>query len=205
MDYPQDACFEVRAALPLFVGEDLEREELAAVEAHLASCPACEELHARARSARQVLTECRAAADAAPAPDLWDGVRVALRDEGILAPAGPRPLETPAPIRRPRLLPVGLVSAAAAVVCAFLLASAFEGGATTTTSPLAFSPTEGGVPTDATPVRHQTRGRLRYVGEEGDAMYPRARELRAEQGLVAPTSATEQPSLVQPAGLRRDR
>lgn len=207
MEYPRDACLEVRAALPLFVGRDLESEELNAVEDHLAGCPACQEVHGRARTARGVLLEHRVGT----APDLWTGVRTALRDEGRLAPVGPVPADTPpadtAAARRRfplRLVPVGGLSAAAAVLFAFLLAGSMG---STSSEPLASTPGpaenlgRGGAVSGAVPVDHRQGGLRPVLGDE-EPMYRRARELRAEQGVVVPRSHAPR-STWSPAGLRR--
>lgn len=201
MDYPQDTCFEVRAALPLYVGQDLEHEELRAVAEHLADCPACEELHARARDARLVLSDRRDELDAAPVPDLWSDVRVQLRDEGLLAPIGPRSLKAAAePLSvagRRHFLVVGMASAAAAILCTFLLTGGFQSGGAAGNDPLAggdsgaLVDSGSGAPVSATtPVVHPVSSdKLRRATSPEEALYPRAREMRAEQGLAAPEGA----------------
>ena len=151
MESLPENCNDVRALLPLFVGEDLETSEVLAVRAHLDGCAACAADFERARSARGALIEeCRRSAEAtAVAPqmdDLWGGVRAVLLEEGLIrtslvassssdaqplraagasSPSGMRRAASPLaeralPLRR---LWVGSLSAAAAVVFAFFLAS----------------------------------------------------------------------------------
>ncbi len=217
MDYPKDACFEVRAALPLYVGGDLDRDELVAVEVHLESCPACRVAEGRARDAREVLTSSCAEG---PTPDLWSGIQGQLQAEGLFASPIASTLEFQAPKHRLRLVPVGVLSAAAALVLAYLMAGFFTPGLTPEVSPgLAISPGSGGTVTTAVPVGHteapphvapratskpiaESTGGLRPLDEGEDPMYLRAREMRAEQGIVVPRPGGAMRNGNQPAGDR---
>ena len=188
MDSYPEACIDVRAALPLYVGGDLDPSELSAVEGHLTDCPACQDAQRRSEDARAVLAEHDSSG---PTPDLWSGIRAQLSVEGRLAPAVPTAREPLRLVRGPRLLPVGVASAAAAVLFAFLVAGLLRppapgSGGTTLT------PGSGGTVLGTTSVGHRVptpapQGGLRPVTAGEESLYMRAREMRAEQGIVAPS------------------
>ncbi len=197
MEHPHDICYEVRFALPLYVGQDLEPEEMATVEAHLAGCASCEAQHERARDAREVLLASGRQTAEGPAPSLWEGVRAGLIEEGLLPSAGTAVAEIPR-IHRPWIqrIRVGGVAAAAALLFSFTLAG-FMGSDGRPTAPHALG--SGGDTVGADPVVHHSavaepqdpgamagHGALRKVGAKGMPMYPRAIELRPEQGLLVP-------------------
>jgi len=91
MHYPPSNCADTRAALPLFVGGDLEPQELAQVSAHLDDCETCRLHEDRARQARgalvSMLLEGSSAAQGASGVNssVWEGVRAGLVEEGLLA------------------------------------------------------------------------------------------------------------------------
>ena len=215
MDHTFATCFDVRSALPLFVGGDLEIEELRAVEEHLEACPSCQEHQQRARAARAVLTARRDD----PSPDLWTGVQARLATEGVFAsagPKGPRALETTptlrsVPLRPLRLLPVGVLSAAAAVICAFLLAGFLkpDSGAEAGQGPGTIAGTGGtvigtmpvvgeGLPASSKGPALEAdsaapEGFLRPLSEGAEFMYQRGREMHTEQGIVIPSAEARGP------------
>jgi len=209
MPNPSEACVEIRAALPLYVGGDLDPEELTAVRAHLGDCPECGGAEERARAARAVLLS-RAAEEAQDgAPELWPGVRELLVAEGRLAPAsrGPRPL-APAPAWSARWSRTWLGSgaAAAALLLAFGIAQLSRpsdgarldrlgSGALVETAPAVSTLTNGG-PAPVTPVvAPAPAGRLRHVGETGVPLHWDAVDVLPEQGIVV-RQRQRQPSLV---------
>jgi hypothetical protein len=119
------SCSAVRDKLPLFVGEDLERDGLELVSAHLVHCEECAAEAGRAASARDQFRAGLQVSRPGTAPALWGGIRAALVAEGRLsAPAAERVSDlewTPAPRLRP-VAPSGTVrrvmafAAAAAVL-----------------------------------------------------------------------------------------
>lgn len=184
-----DLCIDTRAALPLYVGGDLDGDECLSVEGHLAECPACQAARHRAEEARSALIGHSVVGQT---PDLWEPVRARLAGEGLL---GPSAVPVPAPlslVRGPRLLPVGLSSAAAAVLFAFLLSGLLRpGGEESGSGGLVAGPGFGGSIEEALPVVHQapkpySLGGLRRLPEGKEPLYLRAREMRSEQGVVAP-------------------
>lgn len=129
MDLPQ-TCEDVEAALPLFVGSDLEPAEMDAVRLHLEGCEDCGALARRAVAARGVLVGARYASPLA-GPSLWEGIRPELVAEGLIASSSSADASTgdAPPVRsaRPRLTSfqrfgIGSAAAAAAVLFAFTLA-----------------------------------------------------------------------------------
>ncbi len=192
MDSTPDACIDIRAALPLFVGGDLDRDEALLVEEHLSACDSCRQAHRRAEEARAVLLKHGRATGTNEAPDLWPGIRAALAAEEFFSSPTGVSSGRPRLVRGPRLLPVGLLSAAAAVWLAFFLAGFFQGpGAQPRPGELGLSAGRGGTVTRALPVGtnvlpEATGGGLRPLSEGEEPLYLRAREMRAEQGLVAP-------------------
>lgn len=205
MEFTPDSCIDVRSALPLFVGGDLDPAEQSAVEAHLAGCPACQEARLRAEEARSVLIT---GPEPGPTPDLWSGVRARLAEEGRFAQAAPA---VPAPlrlVRGPRLAPVGVASAAAAVVFAFLLAGLLRPDGALPAASGALAGT-GGAVTEVVPVAGpaagpsaaSSGGGLQRLDEGEEPLYLRARELHAEQGIVAPRASGR----LAPASVRTPR
>jgi anti-sigma factor RsiW len=105
MKYDEHLCAEIESTLPLYVGGDLEPKALGEVRQHLLGCPRCAERALAARSARRELVSALRL-DGHPGPDLWAGVRAAVRDEGLFAPTTStapivaRELQPSAPQRR---------------------------------------------------------------------------------------------------------
>lgn len=203
-DTPSEApetCLEIRSALPLFVGQDLEADEAKTVEEHLIECGSCREAHDRAREAREALVGMERPSDS---PDLWSGIRATLAEEGLFRQAGPRLVQDPVtPAPRFRLLPVGLASAAAAVLCAFALQGAMGSGGVSPVNDSGFSPLPGGTNTGTFSVGYTEQigetedtqentqpdssdGTLRVLGDDEEDLYLRAREFTTEQGVVVP-------------------
>ena len=136
MDITPDKCLEIRAALPLYVGADLDPEEMESVGAHLARCASCDVLHQRALASRSALLEgLQATGDSGPS--LWDGIRHRIGRE---VPQGPRRTESPLPTiaSGPRMVSrgplrsafqrTGIGAAAAAAAVVLCLGLAFQGG-----------------------------------------------------------------------------
>lgn len=109
------ACSEIRAALPLFAGRDLDPDEQEAVQRHLDGCPACSLSLAPWVEARGTLAAERARQERQPAPSLWEGVRADLVREGLVRP------EPALPSVARRRGTVRALAAAAAVVLAVVL------------------------------------------------------------------------------------
>jgi len=85
MKHDEHLCAEIESTLPLYVGGDLEQKALSEVRQHLLGCPRCAERALAARSARRELVSALRL-EGHPGPDLWAGVRAAVRDEGLFAP-----------------------------------------------------------------------------------------------------------------------
>ena len=105
------ACSEIRAALPLFAGRDLDRDEHEAVQRHLDDCPACSLSLAPWIDLRGTLAAERARQERMPSPSLWGDVRSQLQEEGLLRPQPAAAL--PAAARAPRAVLQALAVAAA--------------------------------------------------------------------------------------------
>ena len=112
-----ETCTDIQAALPLFVGFDLEAHEMEQVSGHLESCSACRALAGRAEAAREVWKTLRDEEDRR-ALDFWSRVRAGLVSEGRL---GVEPAR-----RTASAFPLGLASAAAAAVLFVGLSRLFE-------------------------------------------------------------------------------
>ncbi|HVS20051.1 MAG TPA: hypothetical protein VMT18_15710 [Planctomycetota bacterium] len=83
-----NTCSEVRALLPLAVGDDLAQDQAAGVADHLAGgCAECSEALRELTRVRGHLLELPQRSPA-PAVDLWPGVRTALLEEGLLQRGG---------------------------------------------------------------------------------------------------------------------
>lgn len=207
MASPSDKCSEIRFALPLYVGGDLDPEELGTVREHLADCAPCRAHEERARVARELLVARAGTGFTGDTPSLWEGVRTALVAEGLLAGApvsrspvsrspvsrriGPRPL---AP--RSRWV-IGSAAAAAALVFAFGLSGLLgpAGGIHGEGARLAGDPALLRSQA-ATPVNPAVAERLQHVGENGQPLLENAVDLLPEQNIMVP-SPSAQPS---PAG-----
>ena len=105
------ACSEIRAALPLFAGRDLDRDEHEAVQRHLDDCPACSLSLAPWIDLRGTLAAERARQERMPSPSLWGDVWSQLQEEGLLRPQPAAAL--PAAARAPRAVLQALAVAAA--------------------------------------------------------------------------------------------
>lgn len=100
MNTDRMSCGEAREKLPLFVGGDLDRDVLEAVRSHVETCGTCAERAAQATRARRELVSAFRSREADVAnPELWPGIRAALRTEGLIRD-GDRPLTLPATARR---------------------------------------------------------------------------------------------------------
>ncbi|MCP3919792.1 MAG: hypothetical protein GY711_30015 [bacterium] len=145
-----ETCEEFEAALPLFVGSDLEAGEMDAVRRHLDGCESCRLELRRAQTARDVLIGLRDEhASALDGPSLWEGMRDVLGAEGHFAGepngvpnrvsalrAAAGAASTPRPWRRVGgRLGIGGIAAAAAVLFAFTLAGRFGPAADPTGAP----------------------------------------------------------------------
>lgn len=124
------ACSEIRAALPLFAGRDLDPDEHDAVQRHLDDCPACSLSLAPWIDLRGTLAAERARQERMPSPSLWGDVRAQLQEEGLLRPQPAAAL--PSAARAPRAV-LQALAVAAAVVLAVVLSRPADQGA----SPLA--------------------------------------------------------------------
>ena len=100
-------CRKAKKLIPLYAGDDLRPRLLAAVRAHVDSCPACRK---ELGEYRQVLTRLKAAAKAESVPDWSEGEWQALAAR--FKPTAPEE-KRPAFLARPRW-------AAASVLGAFL-------------------------------------------------------------------------------------
>jgi anti-sigma factor RsiW len=94
MKHDEHLCAEIESTLPLYVGGDLEPKALGEVRQHLLGCPRCAERALAARSARRELVSALRL-EGHPGPDLWAGVRAAVRDEGLFAPPAPAAAREP--------------------------------------------------------------------------------------------------------------
>ncbi|MAB80635.1 MAG: hypothetical protein CMJ89_14890 [Planctomycetes bacterium] len=98
---PGAACREVRERIPLFIGGDLDLEVLATVREHLQRCPSCAEAVRTAERGREALVATLRQREADyRCPALWEGVRSALQEEGLL---GDRSVSPAIPSRWPTL------------------------------------------------------------------------------------------------------
>lgn len=198
MDITPEQCLEARAALPLYVGADLDPEEMETVGAHLARCAPCDGLHARALAARAVLLEGLSATGERPVPSIWEGIRGQLSSE---VPAQPRRVD--APILRPqvarwglRRTGIGAAAAAAAVVLCFGLAHLVRpelGDApgsirSSVVAPSLMTHVPGAAISGVAPARTaddtaaSERGGLIPVGASGTPLFRDAVEVRVDQG-----------------------
>ncbi|MEE8467801.1 MAG: zf-HC2 domain-containing protein [Planctomycetota bacterium] len=223
-------CSQVLAALPLYVGRDLDSAELDAVALHLEGCDACAAQHERALRARSAMAAGAWVTPADEGPSLWAGVRAGLLAEGLL---GARPRLVPsttsaAASRSPRESSVhqnrwwiGSSAAAAALLFAFglsgLLGSDGSPGAGFEGSALDVDGThrtvaEGADGVDGVggaarliPTNTDTRvpGHLRRPGADRAPLLQNAVEWLPEQGIYVPVTPPAQPSLVE--GPRRLR
>lgn len=178
MKHDENLCAEIQSTLPLYVGGDLEAQALSEVRLHLGDCPPCAERALAARAARRELVAALRM-ESRPGPDLWAGVRAALREEGVLrtqAPA-PRTLATPRiPLAWRRSL--GYAAAAAAVMVAFWVGSRWNDAPAPSgrdgAPPVAFEPREvaprGGETRSADPVFGEPRRSVTPVVLPGAAV-----------------------------------
>jgi len=89
MERLPENCIDVQGLLPLWVGSDLEPHELDAVRSHLKECNECRALADRGQAARAVFMTLREEEEetSAASPELWQGIRSRLLEEGVLGPA----------------------------------------------------------------------------------------------------------------------
>ena len=119
-------CSEIRAALSLFAGRDLDPDEHDAVQRHLDDCPACSLSLAPWIDLRGTLAAERARQERMPSPSLWGDVRAQLQEEGLLRPQPAAAL--PSAARAPRAV-LRALAVAAAVVLAVVLSRPADQGA----------------------------------------------------------------------------
>ena len=137
---PRTNCTEVEGLLPLFVGGDLESDDLALVAVHVEGCERCAEGLRGVRRARQELRAGLQMAVEGREPQLWPAIRSELHREGLLRapgePASLRPLSggadlnhnaDRAPARRASL-PRVAVGMAAGFVAVLMIGRGFFGG-----------------------------------------------------------------------------
>ena len=209
MSHPSPNCADTRAALPLYVGGDMELQELAHVKAHLDDCETCRLHEDRARQARGALVSMLQSDESSPEGEsVWGGVRAGLIAEGLIAGTGAerevlvpqRPANTPQPGPTPvRSFPrLGVASLAAAAGLVFALGMIhFLGGEG---SGLNVGPRSGGVEGGVTVMTHSAvhgddpaalnPGHLRPVEPGGMAIHDSALELIPEQGWMVPQGNT---------------
>jgi hypothetical protein len=213
MSNPSSNCADTRAALPLFVGGDMESQEMAQVKAHLDDCGTCRLHEDRARQARGALVSMLQSDESSPEGEsVWGGVRAGLIAEGLIAGTGAerevlvpqRPANTPqagpAPVRSfPRLFVASLAAAAGLVFALGMIH--FLGGEG---SGLNVGPGPGGVEGGVTVRTHSAvhgddpatlkPGHLRPVEPGGTAIHDSALELIPEQGWMVPQGNTRRSS-----------
>lgn len=93
---PRATCADVESLLPLFVGGDLDAEDLTLVSVHVAGCRDCAAGLEAARAARHELRQGLTAGLEGREPQLWPAIRAELQQEGLLGPQG---VAAPAPLR----------------------------------------------------------------------------------------------------------
>jgi hypothetical protein len=211
MSNPSPNCADTRAALPLYVGGDMEFQELAQVKAHLDDCETCRLHEDRARQARGALVSMLQFDESSPeGGSVWDGVRAGLVAEGLIvgraadsglegerdilvplrAASTPRP--GPSPVRAFPRLRVASLAAAAGLVFALGMIHFLGGegsGMNGTSGP-------GGLDGGLTVRTHSAvhgddptalnSGHLRPVKAGGMAIHDSALELIPEQGWIVP-------------------
>ena len=215
MSNPLPNCADARAALPLYVGGDMELPELAQVKAHLDDCETCRLHEDRARQARGALVSMLQSDESAPeGGSVWGGVRAGLIAEGLIAGAAadsrmgkerdilvpqqaadmPRP--GPSRVRSFPRLRVASLAAAAGLVFALGMIH-FLGGEGSGRN---VGPGPGGVEGGVTVRTHSAvhgddpaalnPGHLRPVEAGGTAIHDSALELIPEQGWMVPQGNT---------------
>ena len=208
MSNPSSNCTAARAALPLFVGGDMEPQEMAQVKAHLDDCGTCRLHEDRARQARGALVSMLRSDESASQGSLletsvWEGLRADLIAAGLIAGVDgvlvPRPAlhargqdaRQARPLARPRLRVAGLAAAAGLVFALGMIHFLGGDGSGLNNAPVAGD--LGGAVTvrthsavhgvDSGPVNP---GHLRLVEPGGVAIHDLALELVPEQGWVVP-------------------
>ena len=207
MSNPLPNCADARAALPLYVGGDMELPELAQVKAHLDDCETCRLHEDRARQARGALVSMLQSDESSPeGGSVWGGVRAGLVAEGLIAGAEREVLvpQRPASMRQPGPSPVHsfprlrVASLAAAAGLVFALGMIhFLGGEGSGRN---VGPGPGGVEGGVTVRTHSAvhgddpaalnPGHLRPVEAGGTAIHDSALELIPEQGWMVPQGNT---------------
>ncbi|MDF1800071.1 MAG: zf-HC2 domain-containing protein [Planctomycetota bacterium] len=137
---PRTTCTEVEGLLPLFIGGDLEGDDIALVAVHVEGCERCAEALEGVRRARQELRAGLQMAVEGREPQLWPAIRSELHREGLLrAPGEPvslRPLPGGADLEhdadrapaRPASLPRVAVGMAAGIAAVLMIGRGFFGG-----------------------------------------------------------------------------
>mgnify|MGYP000220804034 CR=1 FL=1 len=119
---PRTTCTDIEGLLPLFVGGDLDGDDLARVAGHVAGCERCGAGLEAAREARHELRRGLRAGVQDREPELWPAIRAELAKEGLLGSPGVAAPGTVHPgdraDRRPRRL-VSLPRVAAGIAAGF--------------------------------------------------------------------------------------
>lgn len=214
-------CTDVLAALPLYVGQDMDSAELEGVALHLNGCDPCTAEHDRAQSARAVLVAGAWVGPESEGPSLWEGVRAGMVAEGLIA-GGPRLVSGPAGLAgtRPRATTrvpgsrwwIGSGAAAAALFFAFGLSGllgplgssggGFTGSAVDVDGTRPTVSMEGSGSMDGSSSMEgssETRnpGHLRRPGADRAPLLQNAVEWLPDQGIYVPVTAPPEPSLIE--------
>lgn len=121
MNQSFESCSDVRAALPLWVGGDLEANENLAVQRHLDRCDGCLGAAELADQSRRALV-LRLESEVQPTPDLWAGISAQLETGRELIPVEPAAPVLAGPGSWLRRAGLGVASAAAALLVTFSVA-----------------------------------------------------------------------------------
>ena len=139
---PRSTCADVEGLLPLFVGGDLEGDDIALVARHVVDCERCGRGLEAARTARSELRAGLRAVVADREPELWPAVRAELAAEGLIREPGvaaPGPVRTGSTAdRRPRrlgALPRVAAGLAAGFLAIFLVGQGLQGPSNTPERP----------------------------------------------------------------------
>ncbi len=210
-------CSEVLAALPLYVGQDLDTAELDKVALHLEGCASCAAQHGRALAARAAFASGAWVASDSEGPSLWAGVRAGLVTGGLIG-GRPRLVSEPQPSRAVATVTTGAAvtpgavggarlprgrwwigsgAAAAAVLFAFGLSGLLGPVGTVGTSGGGFISSPVDVDGTRPTVRLEAPGHLRRPGADRRPLLQDAVEWLPEQGIYVPLTSSPQPSLVE--------
>jgi len=215
-------CTDALAALPLYVGQDLDIAESDNVALHLDGCDSCSDEHERAQDARAVFAGGSWTTHESEGPSLWAGVRAGMVAEGLI---GGRPrlvsghgvsghgvsahgdsADTRSLVGR--RVPggrwwIGSGAAAAALFFAFglsgLLGPLGSTGGGFTGSAVDVDGTRPTVSLEQRPAASDPRtpGHLRRPGADRSPLMQNAVEWLPEQGIYVPVTPPVKPSLVE--------